>query len=216
MKITGLSAQIKNPNRLNVLVDGSYKFSLDLSQVVDLGIKVGREFTEEELAALREEGEFSKLYSRALEYTFMRPHSSREVKDYLWRKTRSTKYKTRQGEIKDREGVSVQLTERVFERLSEKGYIDDYKFTLWWVGNRNQTKGISQRKLVAELRTKGVQQSIIESAISEVGREDSSELQKIVAKRRHRYDDEQKFMSYLARLGFSYDDIKSALRAEND
>ena len=90
MKITGLSAQIKNPNRLNIMIDGTYKFSLDISQIVDLGVKVGREFTEQELLELQEEGEFSKLYSRALEYTFMRPHSSREVKDYLWRKTRAT------------------------------------------------------------------------------------------------------------------------------
>lgn len=215
MKITGLSAQIKNPNRLNVSIDGKYRFSLDISQVVDLGIKIGREVTEDELTALEEEGEFSKVYSRALEYTFMRPHSSHEVKDYLWRKTRTTKYKTRNGEIKDREGVSQQLTERVFDRLLDKGYIDDNKFARWWVSNRHQTKGISKRKLVAELRAKGVELSIIDAAVSEVGRDDSSELQKIVSKKRHRYDDEQKFMNYLARLGFSYDDIKKALSTDD-
>jgi regulatory protein len=42
-----------------------------------------------------------------------------------------------------------------------------------------------------------------------------SELQKIIAKKRSRYDDEQKFMAYLARQGFSYDDIKEALREED-
>lgn len=214
MKITGLSAQIKNPSRLNVLVDGKYRFSLDLSQVVDLGVKINREVTEEELLAFEQEGEFSKLYARSLEYALMRPHSLREVKDYLWRKTRASKYKTRSGEIKDREGVPKEMTERVFDRLVEKGYVDDDKFARWWVGGRNQTKGISQRKLVAELRAKGVELSVIDAAVSEIGRDDKSELQKIISKRRHRYDDEQKFMNYLARLGFRYDDIKSALNGD--
>jgi regulatory protein len=43
----------------------------------------------------------------------------------------------------------------VFERLVEKGYVDDEKFARFWVENRNQTKGASRRKLEAELRAKG-------------------------------------------------------------
>ncbi|RKV91262.1 MAG: hypothetical protein D8G53_15760, partial [Candidatus Saccharimonas sp.] len=48
-------------------------------------------------------------------------------------------------------------------------------------------------------------------------RSDDEELRKIIAKKRYKYaGDEQKFMAYLARQGFSYDDIKSALNANND
>jgi len=216
MKITGLSSQQKDPNRINVLVDGKFRFSLDISQVTDLGIRVGKEFTDEELDGFEVESQFGKLYGRALEYCIMRPHSAREVKDYLYRKTRSTRVRNkRTGEIKERPGVSVELTTRVFDRLSDKGYIDDAKFTRWWVENRNQRKGTSRRKLQAELAAKGVASGIIEDALAVTERNDGDELAKIVAKKRAKYPDNQKFMQYLARQGFSYDDIKSALENQD-
>lgn len=212
MKITSLSAGQRDPNRVNVSVDGKYRFSLDISQVVSLGVKVGREYSKQELAELEQESQFGKLYARALEYCLMRPHSAKEVRDYLWRKTRATRYKSRKtGEIKERSGVSQAVADRVFERLVEKGYVDDQKFARFWIENRNQTKGTSLRKLEAELRSKGVGQSVIGWALGQTERNDIDELQKIIAKKRSRYPDEQKLMQYLARQGFSYDDIRSTL-----
>lgn len=47
MKITNLTAQQRDPNRVNVSVEGKYRFSLDIAQIVSLGVKVGREYTEQ-------------------------------------------------------------------------------------------------------------------------------------------------------------------------
>jgi len=210
MKITAITAQVRDQDRVNVLVDGKYRFSLDILQLGSLGIKVGKEYTEAEIVALEEESQFGKLYTRALEYSLMRPRSRREINDYLYRKTRDAPTKT--GGI--RKGVSKELTVRVFERLVEKNYVDDEKFARFWIENRNLRKGTSMRKLSAELSAKGVDRAIIDRLLDETDREDEDELRKIIAKKRHRYDDEQKFMAYLARLGFSYDDIKSALSEE--
>jgi len=207
MKVTAISVQVRDKNRVNVSVDGKYRLSLDMYQLVELGMKIGKEYTEDEMVALEEESQFGKLYMRALEYCLMRPHSQRELKDYLYRKTHDTLSKT--GQV--RKGASVQLTQRVFDRLVEKGYLDDEKFANFWIENRNLRKGSSKRKLSAELSAKGVDRAIIERLLSETERTDPSELQKIIDKKRPRYDDDQKFMSYLARQGFSYDDIKSAL-----
>lgn len=216
MKITDISLQVKNPDRVNVGVDGSYRFSLDIFQVGELGIKVGKEYTEEELVEIETESQFGKLYGRALEYTMLRPHSAREVKDYLWRKTRTTKTRNRRtGEIQDKEGVSVELTERVFNRLLEKKYIDDEKFARWWVENRNLTKGASRRKIINELRAKGVETAIIDRALGDSERNDDDELLKIIAKKQARYPDQQKFIQYLMRQGFTYDSIKSALTSRD-
>ena len=209
-----MSAQIKNPDRLNILVDGKYRFSLDISQVVDLGIKVGNDYSDDELTELEAESQFGKLYSRALEYCIMRPHSAREVHSYLWRKTQNSRYKSRDGTIHEREGISQSIADRVHDKLVQKGYIDDEKFARFWVENRNLTKGSSSRKLISELRVKGVEQSIIESVIGESDRSDESEIQKILAKKRAKYPDDQKLIAYLARQGFSYDKIKDALSTE--
>ena len=216
MKITSISVQAKNADRVNVSVDGTYRFSLDIYQVGELGIKVGKEYTDDELHGIENESQFGKLYSRALEYSLMRPHSSREVKDYLWRKTRATKYKTRDGQIKEREGATQSNAERVFNRLVERGYVDDEKFARFWAENRNQSKGTSRRKLTAELRAKGVESSIIESVLTESERTDDDELKKMLAKKRKKYDDPQKLIAYLARQGFAYDDIKTALAEEDE
>jgi regulatory protein len=212
MKITNISQAVRNPDRVNISVDGKYQFSLDIYQLGTLGIKIGREYTEAELDELKTESQFGKLYARALEYCLMRPHSKKEVRDYLWRKTRDTKYKSRQtGEIKSRDGVSQENADRVFDRLVEKGYLDDEKFTRFWIENRNQTKGSSLRKLTNELRMKGVESSIINQILTESVRNDTDEIKKIITKKRSKYPDEQKFIAYLARQGFSYDDIKTAL-----
>lgn len=213
MKITDISLQARNQNRVNISIDGKYRFSLDIAQVTDLGIKRGSEIDETELARLEGESEYGKLYARALEYCLSRPHSIKEVRDYLQRKTREQRYKSRKtGEIKIKPGVSQSIAERVLEKLQEKNYVNDEQFAKWWVENRNQVKGASLRKLRSELASKGVQSSIIDEQLQLVDRNDTSELQKVLAKKRNKYDDPQKLMQYLARQGFSYDDIKEALR----
>lgn len=216
MKITSISAQLKNPDRVNISVDGKYRFSLDIFQLTEHGVKVGAEFSDEALAGLENESTYGKLYTKALEYSMLRPHSAREMKDYLWRKTRATKYKSRTGEIKEREGVSQNIADRVFGRLLEKGYIDDKKFARWWVENRNLRKGTSRRKLESELRAKDIASGTIAAVLEETDRSDMSELEKIITKKRAKYSDNQKLMQYLARQGFSYDDIKMSLEASEE
>lgn len=207
MKITAITIQTRNKNRVNVSVDGKYRFSLDTYQLIELGLRVGVEYSELELQALEQESQFGKLYSRALEYCLMRLHSACEVKDYLYRKTRPTRDKN--GGL--RLGVALEITDRVFERLLEKGYVDDEKFARFWVENRSVAKGISKRKLVFELHKKGVSSSIVDQIFSETERKDSDEIKKIIAKKRAQYPDNNKLIAYLARQGFSYDEIKSAI-----
>ncbi|MGV9001462.1 MAG: regulatory protein RecX [Candidatus Saccharimonadaceae bacterium] len=212
MKITALKTQLRDTDRVNVFVDGKYSFSLDLTQVVELGIKTGAEYTAEEIVELENESQFGKLYIRSLEYALIRPRSQREMRDYLYRKTRDTL--TKMGTI--RKGVTSELTERVFNRLFDKGYIDDEKFAIFWVENRNVRKGSSLRKLQSELQAKGVERSIIERTLEGTERSDLEELKKIIIKKATRYDDEQKLLAYLMRQGFRYDDVKEALRTLNE
>ena len=207
MKITALKTQVRDKSRINVSVDGKYRLSLDMLQVVELGLRTGMEISEEKLVALEEESQYGKLYTRSLEYVLTRPRSQREMRDYLYRKTRDTP--TKMGTM--RKGVSKELTERVFDRLFEKGYLNDEKFARFWVENRNVRKGSSMRKLQAELSAKGVNSEIISAVLEESDRSDSDELKKIIIKKAPKYDDTQKLIAYLARQGFRYSDIQEAL-----
>ena len=58
MKITAIGVQARNKSRVNVSVDGRYRFSLEIQQVAELGLRIGAEFSEEELVALEEESKF--------------------------------------------------------------------------------------------------------------------------------------------------------------
>ena len=66
MKITAITPQKKDKNRINIMVDGSYRFSLDVFQYADLGIKIGKEYSDEELRNLEQASLFGKIYTRSL------------------------------------------------------------------------------------------------------------------------------------------------------
>lgn len=212
MKITDISIQAKNNDRVNISVDGVYRFSLDVFQLGELGVKRGNEYAEEELEALETESLFGKLYARAVEYTMLRPHSSKELRDYLWKKTLDKRGK--EGRIK--KGYSPALTQRVYERILAKGYVNDEAFTRFWVQNRHQAKGASRRKLISELRVKGIESNVIETVLADVGRNDQDELAKMMGKKRAKYPEDVKLMQYLVRQGFSYDDVKRAITKAED
>ncbi|MBR3055840.1 RecX family transcriptional regulator [Candidatus Saccharibacteria bacterium] len=220
LRVTELKAGVKNPERVNVFVNGAFSFSLDVAQVVDLGVKMGRVLSEEELAELKKASEFGKLYQRALEKALTRPHSEREIRDYLWRKlhgassgtasrrpvfTGDARLHSRQQPPKDPSETPSELSQRIVQRLIERGYVDDRRFAEFWVENRFVKKGVSRKRLEMELIKKGVSREIIGEVLE--GRDDREEILKMIAKKRGKYDDER-LMAYLCRQGFSYDLVR--------
>ena len=228
LKITDIKQAVRNENRVNIYVNGKYAFSLDVAQVVDMGVKIGRVISEEELADYKKASEFGKAYQRALEWVLMRPRSVRELKDYLKRREIRSEAKERKKDWeRDREiadliargedvnakrlekraeqtknRVKYDFKDLILERLVERGYVDDAKFARYYVENRFVKKGVSHKRLKMELMKKGISQEIIDEVLSE--RNDEEEILKIIAKKRAKYTDE-KLVAYLCRQGFSYD-----------
>ena len=215
LTVTGLKQGVKNPNRVNVFVNDKYEFSLDVTQVVDFKIKVGMEISPEQLLEYKKASEFGKLYQRALEKTLTRPHSEKEINDYLVRKLKTcssdTLHRARlhgaqsllvspAGLTNSSEHVS-ELSRSIVDRLQSRGYLDDLAFARWYVENRFVKKGVSQKRLKMELMKKGVSSEIIEEVLG--ARDDKEEILKIIAKKRAKYDDE-KLIQYLCRQGFSW------------
>lgn len=198
-KITDLKQGVKNPNRVNVFVDGKFAFSLDVTQVVDFKIKVGKLITPEELLEYQKASEFGKLYQRALEWVLVRPRSEKEAYDYLYKKVYEKK-------------LDKNYINNILEKLKDRKYLDDFKFAEWYVENRFVKKGASARRLKMELMKKGVEKSIIEEILSASDRNDKDEILKIIAKKRAKYDDE-KLIAYLCRQGFSFELASELVRS---
>ena len=221
LKITNMKQGVKNPNRVTVFVNDKYAFSLDVAQVVDLGVKVGQKISEERLAELKNASEFGKLYQRTLEWALIRPRSIKETKDYLYRKLkmsfseRSSRPSSRGSSLRPRSNCGcssediLEFSGGIISRLCEKGYLDDERFAEWYVENRFVKKGISKKRLKMELVKKGVASDIVEEVLTK--RNDEEELLKIIAKKRNKYDDE-KLINYLCRQGFEFQLVQNLVR----
>ena len=75
----------------------------------------------------------------------------------------------------------------------------------------------SKKQIVQDLYVKGVDKKLIDQAFEESDFTDTESLKKYIEKRKNKYDlsdrkDIQKFYSYLVSKGYSYGDVKDALR----
>lgn len=196
--ITKIAPAVKTAGRYNIFINDKFSFSLDESQLVKLGLKKGQEIAAETLDEYRSESDFGKNYIRAVDLISRRIRSEREIRGYAFQKS-----------------WTKENLEKVIERLYERGYLNDEKFAESFVRSRANLRNFSTRKMKMELMKKGIRSDIIEKVLSESDDFDETEsLKKLIQKKRGHYDDERKLIAYLARQGFSYDKIKSALESE--
>ena len=197
MVVTNLKEQVKNPDRVSVFVDGKYSFSLTLSEVLTEKIKVGLELNGAKINDLKKISEEGKLKMRVLAWITMRPHSERELRDYLFRKK-----------------VDKDMAQSLIEWVQTKGFQDDESFARWFAEGRLR-KNKSWRAVQAELKAKGISLVTIQSIASELNsaKNDSEALQKLIDKlsTKPRYQDQKKLIQYLISKGFNYSEIKEAL-----
>lgn len=200
MIITKISPAVKTPGRYNIFVDGQFSFSLDETQLVNLGFKKGDEISESQLDELKNESSFGKNYIRAVDLISRRLRSEKELRDYAWRKQ-----------------WTPDNTDRVVERLRERGYLNDEKFAESFVRSRANTRNFSAKRMQVELQRKGIKPEIIARVMTASDDYDeSTALNTLIMKKHGKYDDERKLIAYLARQGFRYDDIKTALADNNE
>lgn len=211
--VTKMTPGVRDPNRVNVFLDGRFAFSLDVTQVIEAGVKMGAKITAERLAELQRMSEFGKLYQRTLEWVLTRPHSVREAQDYLRRRKIKRQQLNRQRareEKKPLAEIEDDVAQLVVGRLIEKKYLDDQKFAEFYVENRYVRRGISQKRLRMELQKKGVVQDLIVAALAKIPRDENEEIAKIIAKKRQKYDD-FRLVGYLVRQGFDFQKAKEAV-----
>lgn len=123
----------------------------------------------------------------------------------------SVKARTRQ-ELADSLGeseVPVGIAERVLDRMTEVGLVDDAAFARDWVAARQERKHLSRRMLLDELRRKGIDPVLAEEAASGVGQAEEYDAAVELARRkleslsRHPYEVQRRRLAgALERRGF--------------
>lgn len=197
MKISNIKQQVKNLDRVSIFLDGKYTFSLTLDQLLNERLKKEDELDEQRVKQLKKLSDEGKIRARALEWLLSRPHSTREFRDYLYRK------KAEKDHI-----------EALVEEFTDRKYLNDEAFAKWFTELR-QRKNKSSRAIKSELFSKGISPVTIQNIVidNDGVSYETEALIKLVNKlsTRPRYFDSNKLTAYLISKGFTYGDIKQVL-----
>jgi regulatory protein len=199
MKITAIKQQVKRQDRYSIFVDDKYAFSLSEGGLIESHLVRGQELENGQLSDLKRTAGLDKAYGNALRYVAMRPRSEWELQQYFRRKQ-----------------IDDEAASQIIERLRGLDLLNDLAFARSWIANRQLLKNTSKRRLILELKQKRVAEDTIRQVLDEDQTDERTQLRALIEKKRSRYPDDQKLMQYLARQGFGFDDIKSALSASEE
>lgn len=201
MKITSIKLQLKRAERYSIFVDETYAFSLGADALLSSRLAQGDVVTAQQVADFARLSADDKVYNMVLRFIAIRPRSEWEIVAYLSRKD-----------------CPAPLIEQITNKLIRLALVDDAKFAEAFVRDRRLLRPTSRRKMMIELRKKHIAGDIIEAIVGNDQSDEGNALAAIVERKRKqsRYQDDLKLMQYLARQGFSYNDIKAALRIEQD
>lgn len=199
-RITAIELQKRNPNRVNVFLDGEFAFGVPLTAVADHGLRSGAVISPEKLRELKELDDTAKAIESAIRLLTSRPRSVREISDRL-----------RQKEYDER------TIDRAIARLREWRYIDDEAFARVWVENRDAHRPRGRRLLQQELRDKGIERETVAAAIDEAGIDEHAGALAIARSKMRSYRDleepvlRRRLGAFLSRRGYSYAVVKPVL-----
>ena len=197
-KITALKAQKRNPNRINVYLDGSFAFGL--ARIVAAWLQIGQVISDEKIQSLQAQDTVEVAYQKALHFLSFRPRTENEIRRKL----------------KDA-GFEEEIADPILQRLRDAGMVSDTEFARNWIESRSTFKPRGRRALTLELRQKGVSEEIIHAALVEM--DDESDLAYRAglryAKRLTQADwgtFRERLTAFLGRRGFSYGTIAPQVR----
>lgn len=195
-QITALRVQKRNPNRVNVYLDGRFAFGLAAIEAARL--RVGQVLSDEDIARLRQRDTAERAAERALDLLSYRPRSEAEIRERL------------------AERYDAETAGEVLERLRRSGLVDDREFARYWVQNRFQYNPRGAMALRQELYQKGVDESAIEEALAEYDEEEAAARAAETARRKLRGLSPELFRrrltDYLLRRGFPYGVVRAVVQ----
>jgi regulatory protein len=203
MKITALRQQKKHRERLNVYVDGEFRLSIATELAIRFGLRSGVDVDEPILAAAVKADAEYRAKEASLRLLAHRPRSEHEIRQRL---------RTR--------GFEAPAIDSCLQHLKGVGLLDDEAFSLAYCRDRLRSRPSGRTRLLAELRSKGVDAEVANRSLDEVfrsegvGEEDLARraVRKFV---RRRNEDpirvRRRFYVFLSRRGFSPETVVTIL-----
>ena len=185
--------------RVNVFIEEKFSFALSADLAFKHGLRpklqVDAAFLEQ---LLREDGE-TKALATALNFIGYRPRAEAEIRTRL-----------------QRDEWSETVIAAVIQKLRDNKMLDDAQFASDWVESRGRSKPRGARLLQQELRFKGVDKENIEAALPDANEEIENAMAALskIERKLDKWEGRertQKAIEMMARRGFSYGTVKTAL-----
>ena len=175
---------------------------INTSVVYDLGIRVGKIMTDEDIEAALGRNDYRRARERALYLLDERDYGYVEMFKKL------------------ENNYSEDVCYEVVNNLSELGLIDDHRYARKCAEYYLVTKQRGKYRAREEMRRRGIPADLIDEALEEFSEGTYERLSELVAKKYARKLSEEngvnKVKAALARQGFSYDEINAVLAEYED
>lgn len=181
-------------------MDGVFVAGAHEEVVASLGLAVGREFEPQLLESILRAETVKKARETALR---LLSHRSRTKSELRRRLVGS--------------GFPEDIVDELVERFSERGLLDDDRFSRDWVRSRTAGRPMGRARLAWELRSKGVDQPVVEAALQELDEDAEYGLALSCARKKAEKADpkdpsfKSKLGSFLRRRGFGWEVIRKVL-----
>lgn len=196
-EVTALKVSNKRRGRVEVYLEGIIAF--EVSNSLSFELKVGQILSEEKVKELKQRDQEERVFQQAVRQISKRPRAERELRISLSRRS-----------------VSKQGQDRILQRLSEAGLVDDKAFTVAWVENRNTFRPRSAWALRHELVRKGIPEELIETVLEDFNDEEAAYRAASMAARKMSNQGWDVFRvrlsAHLSRRGFQYSTISPVVK----
>ncbi|MBO5857111.1 MAG: regulatory protein RecX [Clostridia bacterium] len=193
-----IKSKAGNGNKIHIYIDNEYVLTVYDDYWHRNGFKDGETITEEELASLKEEAGFRLAYEKGLDLLSRRSYSKKELYQKL-----KLKY-----------GDSA--SERAIEKLLYFAYLNEEEYARIYSKHLYETKKYDVKRISMELKLKGIDREIIENVTKTLDNEPITRIIEMLStKFSNGFKDEKtkkRFVAKLQRMGYSWNDIKSAFR----
>lgn len=199
MKIT---AKQGRGTKIHIHIDGEYLLTVDEDFWFSSGYVSGDEIDDGDLAAFREAAGSRLAFNSAMFSLDMRDHSEREIRQKLSRK------------------YDEQAVDTAVEKLLDLGLVNDRRYAELLTRELFERKKYGKNRVRSELYRKGIASDTVNEVLEEYENENEPDnVQTIVDIIRKKYYNKlideksrQKVVAALVRLGYSFSDIRQAMR----
>ena len=197
MRIT--EAAVRRRRLYLLRLDNDAEHTVDRQTFDESPYRVGAEITEEQLETLLAQSQYNRARERALYLLGLRDYACGELEKKLYTE------------------ATPEVAASVVDRLREVGLLDDARYAVRLARHLSEYKQYPRRRIEQELRHRGIDPATVSDAVAALEGEDFEQALALLRKKYYNKlntpEDRRRVTAALARRGFSYGSIRSAMDA---